>query len=257
MCGRCHAPGTTRSSTRIRCRGELKKAGLGYVHMPGLGGLRHAKLDSLNVGWRNASFRGYADYMQTPEFETEPRRIDPVGQAGTDRNHVRRSGAVALSSLAHRRCLAGSGNPHRGHHESNSPPGSYAYSFCQSPGHHDHLSGGKFAATYKEGIAETRQAAGQGKTIVTDDRLQNIEERENKNHSKSKRNQPGIIEINFQAHAEDFRKDNTDIASTTTAVVDSTRTSLMKPIHLIQSTVGLHPIVKCQLTYQNIFNVKN
>ena len=37
--------------------------------MPGLGGLRHAKRDSLNVGWRNASFRGYADYMQTPEFE--------------------------------------------------------------------------------------------------------------------------------------------------------------------------------------------
>jgi hypothetical protein len=47
----------------------LKKAGLGYVHMPGLGGLRHAKLDSLNMGWRNASFRGYADYMQTPEFK--------------------------------------------------------------------------------------------------------------------------------------------------------------------------------------------
>src|ERR1017187_7123785 len=47
---------------------SLKKAGLGYVHLPGLGGLRHAKSDSLNVGWRNASFRGYADYMQTPEF---------------------------------------------------------------------------------------------------------------------------------------------------------------------------------------------
>jgi Uncharacterized conserved protein len=47
---------------------SLKKAGLGYVHLPGLGGLRHAKRDSLNVGWRNASFRGYADYMQTPEF---------------------------------------------------------------------------------------------------------------------------------------------------------------------------------------------
>jgi uncharacterized protein (DUF488 family) len=47
----------------------LKKAGLGYVHLPGLGGLRHAKRDSVNVGWRNASFRGYADYMQTPEFE--------------------------------------------------------------------------------------------------------------------------------------------------------------------------------------------
>jgi uncharacterized protein (DUF488 family) len=47
---------------------SLKKAGLGYVHMAGLGGLRHAKHDSPNLGWRNASFRGYADYMQTPEF---------------------------------------------------------------------------------------------------------------------------------------------------------------------------------------------
>ena len=48
---------------------SLKKVGLSYVHMPGLGGLRHAKPDSINMGWRNASFRGYADYMQTPEFK--------------------------------------------------------------------------------------------------------------------------------------------------------------------------------------------
>ena len=49
----------------------LKKAGLRYIHLPGLGGLRHAERDSLNVGWRNASFRGFADYMQTPEFEIQ------------------------------------------------------------------------------------------------------------------------------------------------------------------------------------------
>jgi uncharacterized protein (DUF488 family) len=48
---------------------SLKKAGLRYLHLPGLGGLRHARRDSVNIGWRNASFRGYADYMQTPEFE--------------------------------------------------------------------------------------------------------------------------------------------------------------------------------------------
>jgi uncharacterized protein (DUF488 family) len=47
---------------------SLKKIGLEYIHMPGLGGLRRAKRDSPNAGWRNASFRGYADYMQTPEF---------------------------------------------------------------------------------------------------------------------------------------------------------------------------------------------
>jgi uncharacterized protein (DUF488 family) len=40
-----------------------------YVRLPGLGGFRRASADSPNAGWRNASFRGYADYMQTPEFE--------------------------------------------------------------------------------------------------------------------------------------------------------------------------------------------
>ena len=47
---------------------SLKHAGVLYWHMPGLGGLRHPRGDSSNVGWRNASFRGYADYMQTQEF---------------------------------------------------------------------------------------------------------------------------------------------------------------------------------------------
>jgi len=48
---------------------SLADAGIGYRHLAELGGLRHARKDSLNTGWRNASFRGYADYMQTPEFE--------------------------------------------------------------------------------------------------------------------------------------------------------------------------------------------
>jgi uncharacterized protein (DUF488 family) len=47
----------------------LRAAGIEYLHMPGLGGLRHARKDSINTGWHNASFRGYADYMQTPEFD--------------------------------------------------------------------------------------------------------------------------------------------------------------------------------------------
>ena len=41
---------------------------IAYTHLPGLGGLRHARADSPNSGWHNLSFRGYADYMQTPEF---------------------------------------------------------------------------------------------------------------------------------------------------------------------------------------------
>ncbi len=48
---------------------SMKQAGIQYVHMPALGGLRHACCDSVNGAWRNASFRGFADYMQTAEFE--------------------------------------------------------------------------------------------------------------------------------------------------------------------------------------------
>jgi uncharacterized protein (DUF488 family) len=48
----------------------LRAAGIEYAHIEALGGLRHPRPDSLNTGWRNASFRGYADYMQTPEFAT-------------------------------------------------------------------------------------------------------------------------------------------------------------------------------------------
>lgn len=52
----------------------LHRARIHYEHMAGLGGLRHARPDSINTGWRNASFRGYADYMQTPEFDENLRR---------------------------------------------------------------------------------------------------------------------------------------------------------------------------------------
>jgi uncharacterized protein (DUF488 family) len=47
---------------------ELPREGIAYLPMPGLGGLRRPRPDSTNTGWRNDSFRGFADYMQTPEF---------------------------------------------------------------------------------------------------------------------------------------------------------------------------------------------
>ena len=47
---------------------SLREVGIQYRHLPELGGLRKPKKDSFNDGWRNASFRGYADYMQTDEF---------------------------------------------------------------------------------------------------------------------------------------------------------------------------------------------
>jgi uncharacterized protein (DUF488 family) len=48
---------------------SLREGGIGYLDLPGLGGLRRRKPDSPNAGWKNASFQGYADYMLTPEFE--------------------------------------------------------------------------------------------------------------------------------------------------------------------------------------------
>ena len=46
----------------------LELAGIRYAHVAGLGGFRRTQPGSLNMGWRNVSFRGFADYMQTPEF---------------------------------------------------------------------------------------------------------------------------------------------------------------------------------------------
>jgi uncharacterized protein (DUF488 family) len=48
---------------------SLRAAGIGYTHLKVLGGLRRSRPDSANLGWRNTSFRGFADYMQTPEFQ--------------------------------------------------------------------------------------------------------------------------------------------------------------------------------------------
>ena len=53
---------------RSELSAALHSARLHYKYMRGLGGLRHARPDSINTAWHNASFRGFADYMQTPEF---------------------------------------------------------------------------------------------------------------------------------------------------------------------------------------------
>lgn len=60
---------------------SLRKAGLQYRHMPGLGGRRKSRPDSINVGWRNQGFRGYADYMQTGEFRDALEMLMFVGQS--------------------------------------------------------------------------------------------------------------------------------------------------------------------------------
>lgn len=49
--------------------GDLEPVGIAYRHEKGLGGLRKPRKDSTNLGWQNAGFRGYADYMETDDFE--------------------------------------------------------------------------------------------------------------------------------------------------------------------------------------------
>jgi uncharacterized protein (DUF488 family) len=54
---------------------SLGKTGIRYEHFPELGGRRKAKPESKNTAWRNASFRGYADYMETEEFRKGVERL--------------------------------------------------------------------------------------------------------------------------------------------------------------------------------------
>ena len=61
-------------------RASLHEAGIDYMHMAALGGLRRPRKDSPNNGWRNESFRGYADYMQTEAFQTALNELQELAQ---------------------------------------------------------------------------------------------------------------------------------------------------------------------------------
>jgi uncharacterized protein (DUF488 family) len=59
-------------------RSTLQEHGIGYLHLEGLGGRRKTSKESVNTGWKNLSFRGYADYMQTDEFREAFERLVSV-----------------------------------------------------------------------------------------------------------------------------------------------------------------------------------
>ena len=80
----------------------LERAHIRYHHWPGLGGLRHPRKDSVNKGWRNASFRGYADYTQTAEFT---RNLDELIEAARGRR-VALMCAEAVPWRCHRSLIA-------------------------------------------------------------------------------------------------------------------------------------------------------
>lgn len=61
---------------------SLAEAGIAYAHLARLGGLRHPRAGSENGAWRNAGFRGYADHMQTPEFEEGLCELRALAKAG-------------------------------------------------------------------------------------------------------------------------------------------------------------------------------
>ncbi len=76
---------------------KLKDSKIGYLHLKGLGGLRHPDKNSINLGWHNSSFRGFADYMQTKEFDSSLKEL------------------IALSKIHTVAIMCAEGNPFRCH----------------------------------------------------------------------------------------------------------------------------------------------
>ena len=74
---------------RSELSSALHSARLHYTYMPGLGGFRRANPDSLNMGWRNLSFRGFRRLHADVGVPKKSRRSDRIRKDGTDRDHVR------------------------------------------------------------------------------------------------------------------------------------------------------------------------
>ena len=98
------APGSRRVPhfAKSSLSAELPSRGIEYVHMLELGGLRKSTPDSPNTGWRNASFRAYADYMQTEAFQIGLNRLVAMATGRT----LTIMFAEALPSRSHRSLLA-------------------------------------------------------------------------------------------------------------------------------------------------------
>jgi uncharacterized protein (DUF488 family) len=62
---------------------SLQQAGIAYTHLGKLGGLRRTSKDSVNLGWHNTSFRGFADYMATSEFQAGLNELKSLAEQQT------------------------------------------------------------------------------------------------------------------------------------------------------------------------------
>ena len=76
IAGSRHNPQYNEESLNI----SLSKHNISYMRMKGLGGLRHTTKESLNKAWKNSSFRGYADYMQTLEFSKNIKKLIKIAK---------------------------------------------------------------------------------------------------------------------------------------------------------------------------------
>ncbi len=81
---------------------DLQRRGIEYLHLKELGGLRHTTKGSVNTGWRNSSFRGFADYMQTEDFRVGLERLMIVA----DRKRTAIMCAEAVPWRCHRSLIA-------------------------------------------------------------------------------------------------------------------------------------------------------
>ena len=98
------APGSRRMPhfAKAALAADLPPRGIEYVHVPELGGLRRPRPGSPNTGWRNESFRGYADHMEDADFAAA---VDRLVEWGRDR-HVAVMCAEAVPWRCHRSLLA-------------------------------------------------------------------------------------------------------------------------------------------------------
>jgi len=94
-----HVPWFNQNALKL----ALRKEHIHYIHMQELGGLRHTHKNSINQGWLNTSFRGFADYMQTPEFYAGLKQLN---QLIKKKNNVVMMCAEAVPWRCHRSLIA-------------------------------------------------------------------------------------------------------------------------------------------------------
>jgi uncharacterized protein (DUF488 family) len=102
------APGSRRlpQFAKASLAAELSPRHLAYVHLPELGGFRRPRPDSRNTAWRNESFRGYADYMERPEFQIGLERLLGLREGPDGPWSVAMMCAEALPWRCHRSLIA-------------------------------------------------------------------------------------------------------------------------------------------------------